>query len=370
MDFNLTDERRMLQDSLGRFLADKYDHESRRKVIAAGKPYDADMFTGLADLGVLGALFTEDQGGFGGAGFDISVVFEELGRAGVIEPILPAVLTGSLVANRADLVENVIAGQAIVALAHSEAEARYDLNYVRVAATADGDNTVLAGTKVHVLNGAQASHLVVSARQSGDDWDAAGIALFLVPTGAKGVTIIDHVNNDGTSSATARFEDVRVGADARIDGGFDALELAVARATLALSAEALGAMEAAKALTINYLKERKQFGIPIGKFQALQHRMADVLIEVEQVRSAVINLAGHMDQPRDSRERHVSATKNLIGRVGALVVEEAVQMHGGIGMTDEYALSHFARRITMIDHWLGDVDHHLARFIALSASAA
>lgn len=364
MDFNLTEERRMLQESLGRFLSDKYDHEGRRKVIASGAPYDADLFGALAELGVLAALFSEDQGGFGGAGFDISVVFEELGRAGVIEPVLPAVLAGPLVADNAELIEGMMAGQNIVTLAHSEPQARYDLNYVTTTAT----NGVLTGTKVHVLNAIQASHLVVSAREGGDDWDEAGIALFLVARDATGVTIAEHRNTDGTSGATVVLDNVTP--EARLNGGFEALEAAVARGTLAVCAEALGAMEAAKALTLDYLKERKQFGIPIGKFQALQHRMADVLIEVEQARSAVINLAGHMDAAREERERHVSATKNLIGRVGAQVVEEAVQMHGGIGMTDEYALSHFTRRITMIDHWFGDVDHHLGRFIALSGGGA
>ena len=363
MDFNLTDERRMLQDSLGRFLADNYDHDKRRKVLGSGAPYDAEVFAGLAELGVLGALFSEEDGGFGGAGFDISVVFEELGRAGVIEPVLPAVLAGSLLGNNADLVEAIISGEAIVALAHAEPASRYDLNHV----TTTVSGGVLNGTKAHVLNGAQATHLIVSARESGDDWSEEGIALFLVDPAAQGVTIADHVNTDGTSGATVVLEDVTP--IARVEGGLAELEQATARATLAVSAEALGAMEAAKALTLDYLKERKQFGIPIGKFQALQHRMADVLIEVEQARSAVINLAGNLEADRAARELHVSATKNLIGRVGAHVVEEAVQMHGGIGMTDEYALSHFARRITMIDHWFGDVDHHLARFIDLSGAA-
>ncbi|CUK07563.1 Acyl-CoA dehydrogenase [Shimia thalassica] len=364
MDFNLTEERRMLQDTLSRFLADKYDHDSRRKGIASGRPFDPDIYAGLAELGVLGALFTEDQGGFGGMGFDLSVVFEELGRAGVIEPLLPAVLTGSLIADRTDLVEEVIAGESIVALACTESQARYDLDNVETSVV-DGK---LNGTKVHVLNGAQASSLVVVARESGKTTDQDGIALFLVPTDAKGVTIVDYTNNDGTSGATVTFVDVALDETNRLPGGYAALEAAVARGVLALSAEALGAMETAKALTIEYLKERKQFGVPIGKFQALQHRMADVLIEVEQARSAVINLAGHLEADRTTRERNVSATKNLIGRVGAQVVEESVQMHGGIGMTDEYALSHFTRRITMIDHWFGDVDHHLARFIALSAA--
>lgn len=369
MDFNLTEERSMLRDTLSRFLADKYDHEARRKLIASGKAYDAEIFAGLAELGVLGALISEEQGGFGGAGFDLSVVFEELGRAGVIEPVLPAVLTGGLLADAGhdDLVGEIIAGAQIVALAQGEAAARYDLNHVETA-VADG---VLSGVKTHVLNGAQAQSFVVSVRESGAVDDQDGISLFLVPVGASGVTVVEHINTDGTSAATVRFEGVAVDDTMRIGAagaGFAALEAAVARALCAICAEALGAMEAAKALTIDYLKERKQFGIPIGKFQALQHRMADMLIEVEQARSAVINLAGTLEQPRDIRESHVSAAKNLIGRVGALVAEECIQMHGGIGMTDEYALSHFARRLTMIDHLFGDVDHHLARFIALKAA--
>ena len=363
MDFNLTEERRMLQDSLGRFLADKYDHEQRRKVIAAGHAYDAGIFAGLAELGVLGALVGEDMGGFGGAGFDLAVVFEELGRAGVIEPVLPAAITAPLLRDHPDLVEAVIGGEAIVTLASTEAQSRYDLNHVTTRFS-DGR---LSGTKQHVLNGAQATHLIVTARGTGGDMDEAGIVLCLVANDAEGLTIVDHVNNDGTSAATVILENVAP--VAVLGGGYAALEQAAARATLALCAEALGAMETSKALTLDYLKERKQFGVPIGKFQALQHRMADVLIEIEQARSAVINLAGHIEADRDTRERHVSATKSLIGRAGALVVEEAIQMHGGIGMTDEYALSHFARRLTMIDHMFGDVDHHLARFIALSALA-
>ena len=367
MDFNLTETRAMLRDTLARFLSDKYDHETRRKLIASGKPFDEDIFAGLAELGVLGAMFTEEQGGFGGTGFDLSVIFEELGRVGVIEPVLPAVLTGGLIADAGhqDLVEEIIAGSHIVALAHGEAGARYDLNHVE-ATYAGG---VLSGTKTHVLNGAQAQSLVVSARERGGIADEDGISLFLVPVDAKGVTIVDHINNDGTSGAMVQFDNVALEDEARLgEAGHAAIEAAVARGLCAICAEALGAMEAAKALTLDYLKERKQFGVPIGKFQALQHRMADMLIEVEQARSAVINCAGNLEKPRNERERHVSATKNLIGRVGALVAEECTQMHGGIGMTDEYALSHFTRRLTMIDHLLGDVDHHLERFIALGAA--
>ncbi|GAA6208469.1 acyl-CoA dehydrogenase family protein [Cognatishimia sp. WU-CL00825] len=378
MDFNLTEERTMLQDMLQRFLAERYDHEARRKLLESGTAYDADILNELAELGILGAIFSEEDGGFGGAGFDISVVFEEFGRAGVIEPILAsAVLGGSLVAalgndEQKELIEAVVGGQSVLALAHGEPTARYDLSDVRTTAAADGNAIVLNGTKTHVINGGQAGKLIVSARESGADTDHVGISLFMVSSDAPGVSINAYQNVDGTSAARVDLTDVRLSAADRLgDAGaaFEAIETAIARGTLAVSAEALGAMDAAKDLTVGYLKERKQFGVPIGKFQALQHRMADVLIEIEQARSAVVNLAGHMEADAATRDLHVSATKNLIGRVGTLVAEETIQMHGGIGMTDEYALSHFARRLTMIDHLFGDVDHHLERFIALSAAS-
>lgn len=377
MDFNLTEERALLRDMLQRFLGEKYGHEDRRKLLASGKAYNTEIYGELSELGILGALFGEAEGGLGGSGFDIAVVFEEFGRAGVIEPVLGnAVLAGDLVSGlgtdeQKNLIGGVIAGETILAFAHAEPASRYDLNHVQATAKAADGQITLNGTKAHVLNGAQASTIVVSAREAGTDWDEQGISLFLVPAQAAGVTIVDHPNVDGTSAATVRLDSVSVDESARLGQpgeAFVAIEAAVARATLAVCAEALGAMEAAKTLTIDYLKERKQFGIAIGKFQALQHRMADLLIEVEQARSAVINLAGHLEAPRALRERHVSAAKNLIGRAGALVAEETVQLHGGIGMTDEYALSHFTRRIVMIDHLFGDVDHHLERFIKLNAA--
>lgn len=376
MDFTPTEDRAMLKDMLRRVLSESFDHEKRRALLASGAPFDAALWAQLAELGILGALFTEDQGGFGGAGFDIALVFEELGRAGVIEPLLSSgILGGGLVARlgNADqqaLVAEVIGGETRLAFAHAEPGTRYDLADVSMALGAD---ITLSGTKTHVLGGAEAQLLVVSVRESGAAGDTDGLSLVLVPRDAPGVTVTRHVTVDGFSAATVTFEGVAVEESARLGAkgtAYDAVEEVIARATLAVSAEALGAMESAKEMTITYLKERQQFGRAIGKFQALQHRMADVLIEVEQARSAVVNLAGHLEAPRGLRERHVSATKNLIGRVGALVAEEAVQLHGGIGMTDEYALSHYVRRIVMIDHLFGDVDHHLERFIQLGLEAA
>ena len=376
MDFNLTDEQGMLRDTLKRFLADKYSHENRQKLISSGMAYSPELFASLAELGVLGAMFTEEQGGYGGSGFDLSLVFEELGFAGTIEPVLPAVLAGGLLAelgsqDQLAYIDEIIAGSQIAALAHVEAGARYELSHVGTTATVDGNALVLNGTKTHVLSGAQSQLLLVSAREAGGISDTGGISLFLVRVALQGVKCVNQVNIDGTSSATIYLENVRLKKSDRLGApgeAFAPLERAVARGMTAICAEALGAMEAAKALTLEYLKDRKQFGVSIGKFQALQHRMADMLIEIEQSRSAVINLSGNLHQPHEWRERHVSSTKNLIGRVGAMVSEECIQMHGGIGMTDEYALSHFTRRLIMIDHLFGDADYHLERFISLTAA--
>ncbi|MCG7629960.1 acyl-CoA dehydrogenase family protein [Epibacterium sp. MM17-32] len=374
MDFTLTEERVMLRDMLRRFLSEQYDHDTRQAVLAAGAPFDAGIWAQLAELGILGALFPEANGGFGGAGFDIALVFEELGRAGVIEPVLSsAILGGGLVAmlgtaDQQALLAEVKAGTTLLAFAHSEPGTRYDPADVSISV---GEGRTLSGIKTHVLGAAEAHMLVVSAREGGAAGDTEGLSLFLVPADAPGIHIAQHVTVDGVSAGTVRLENVILPETARLGPAgraFDAIEAVYARGTLAVSAEALGAMETAKEMTISYLKERQQFGRPIGRFQALQHRMADVAMEVEQARSAVINLAGHLEAARGIRERHVSAAKNLIGRIGALVAEEAVQLHGGIGMTNDYALSHFVRRIVMIDHLFGDVDYHLERFVQLDAA--
>jgi alkylation response protein AidB-like acyl-CoA dehydrogenase len=374
MDFNLTEERQMLQDSLRRYLTDRYDTKTRNEIIDSDEGLSPKIWGELAELGVVGALFSEDDGGFGGAGFDLTTVFEELGRAGVVEPYLDtAVLAGGLIAelgsdDQKQLLEDVIGGETHLAFAHGEPQSRYDLNRVSTTATGKDGSAVLNGRKSVVLNAEAADHIVVSARDSGAVDDEAGISLFLVPAGAKGLTLQGTGLLSGGRAAEVTLDDVeatRLGAEGQ---AYPAIEAAVARANVALCAEALGAMEAATLLTREYLATRKQFGRPLATFQALAHRMADLLIELEQVRSAVILAAGHLDDPRDSRERHVSAAKHLIGRVGRLVAEESIQMHGGIAMTQEYELAHIAKRIIMIDHRLGDTDHHLERFIDLSAA--
>jgi len=361
MDFNLTEERQMLQDTLRRFLADTDAQNS------------AALWADLAELGIIGALFSEEDGGFGGSGFDLSVVFEEIGRAGASVPLLETgVLAGGLIAalggeGDKTRLEDVIAGTQQLAFAHGEPLARYDLSHVGTTAKSTPDGYVLNGHKSVVMNGGRADTLIVSARTAGGVSDTDGISLFLVE--ASDVQRRSYQTISGADAAEIYLSDVNLPENALlgpIGGSFDAIETQVARATAALCAEAVGAMESAKGMTIEYLQTRQQFGRPIGKFQALQHRMADVLVEIEQARSATINICGHLTADRALRERHVSAAKNLIGRVGRLVAEECIQMHGGIGMTGEYALAGFAKRMTMIDHQWGDTDHHLERFIALS----
>jgi alkylation response protein AidB-like acyl-CoA dehydrogenase len=377
MNFDLTEERQMLQDGLRRYLRETVTPELLAGATESEGGHSETLWNGLAEMGVIGALFSEEDGGFGGCGFDLSLVFEEMGRAGVFEPLLETgVLAGGLIADlgaeaQKALIEDIIAGTVKLALAHGEPGSRYDLERVQTTAKPGAGGYVLNGQKAVVLSAPSADHFVVSARTSGDVTDEDGISLFLVPAGAEGLTLRAYPMNGGGRAAEMTLENVTLPQDALLGtpgAAFPAIERAAARATAAVSAEALGLMESIRALTTSYLQTRQQFGRPIGKFQALQHRMADMLIEIEQARSAVINLAGHLDAGRAEREHHVSATKNLIGRVARLVVEESIQMHGGIGMTQEYELAHLAKRLTMADHKFGDTDYHLERFIRLSAA--
>ncbi|WP_338638569.1 acyl-CoA dehydrogenase family protein [Burkholderia pyrrocinia] len=378
MDFQHTEDRRMLADTLNRFIAEQYAFPVRDRIAQSAEGFDRAMWQRFAELGTVGALFPEADGGFGGAGFDIAVVFECLGRGLVVEPFLGALLAGRALslaggAVHRDKLAALIDGSASAAFAHDEPGSHYELTTVRTRAERSGDGWVLTGAKGVVDQAAQAAFFVVSARTSGHDDDAAGIGLFVVPADAPGVSLRDYRKIDGGRAAEVRFDRVALPADAALgqpggDGGAGValLERVLGYGLLALSAEALGAMDVAKEHTLDYLRTRKQFGMPIGSFQALQHRMADLLLEIEQARSAVINAAAQLDAPRAVRERALAAAKVSIGRIGTLVAEESIQLHGGIGMTWELPLSHYAKRLVMIDHQLGDEDHHLARYIALS----
>lgn len=383
MNFQHTEDRRMLADSLNRYLSENNSIERRHKSAGSTLGYSKEVYAGLAELGTIGALFPEEAGGFGGSGFDVSLVFECLGRNLAVEPLLGALVVGqALIAAGTDaqraLLEGIVAGSTVAALAHDEPGSHYELSHVATTATKTATKAapgiangwVLNGTKAVVPLGDSADLLLVSARTSGQPTDADGISLFLVPGSAAGLSKRGNGRIDGGRTAELTLANVAVGADALLGAegqGLAALERISGYALLALASESLGAMDVAKDQTLEYLRTRKQFGVPIGSFQALQHRMADLLLEVEQARSAVINAAAAVDDAdRLAREKALSAAKYSVGRIGTQVAEESIQMHGGIGMTWELPLSHYAKRLVMIDHQFGDEDHHLARFIALS----
>ena len=373
MNFQHTEDRRMLADTLNRFVAAQYRFETRNTIAGSPEGWSRALWARFAELGVLGALFHPDQGGYGGEGFDIAVVFECLGRGLVVEPVLGTLLVGQAIARsgtvaQQTLLEALIDGSVVAALAHDEPDGHYELERVTTQAVRQGEAWVLRGAKAVVQQGEAADWFLVSARTDAASHGEDGISLFLLPRDAAGVRLRGYPKVDGGRAAELFLDDVVLGADALLGvpgAGFETLEYAVGWGVLALCAEALGAMDVAKESTLEYLRTRKQFGVVIGSFQALQHRMADLLLEVEQARSAVINAAAHMGGPRLARERSLSAAKYSIGRIGVRVAEECIQLHGGIGMTWELPLAHYAKRLVLIDHQLGDEDHHLERYVAL-----
>jgi alkylation response protein AidB-like acyl-CoA dehydrogenase len=374
MNFQHTEERRMLADTLTRFISTEYGFTTRDEIARSPSGLSRDRWRRFAELGAIGALFSKADGGFGGAAFDIAVVFECLGSGLVVEPFLGALMAGRAIALAGTSAQktrlaSLIDGSAVAAFAHGEPGSHYECSRVATRATRDGENWVLSGAKAVVAHGEQADFFVVSARTSSATNDEASLSLFIVPRDTPGLNLRGYALIDGGRAAELGFSNLRLGAQALIGregAGFETIEFALGAGVLALCAQALGAMDVAQRDTLEYLRTRRQFGVPIGSFQALQHRMANLAIEIEQARSAVINAAAAFDAPRLARERALSAAKYTIGRVGALVATEAVQLHGGIGMTRELPLAHYAKRLIMIDHELGDEDHHLARYITLS----
>ncbi|ULU24178.1 acyl-CoA dehydrogenase family protein [Dyella terrae] len=373
MNFQPTEDQQLLADSLGRYIATRYDFATRDRIAHSKRGYDVDQWRQFGELGVIGALFDESNGGYGGDPFDIAMVFEALGRALVVEPFLDSLMVGRAIArfgntDQRTLLAAIIHGETHLAWAHDEPGSHYETSRVATLATAAGDGWFITGAKAVVQHGNTASHLLVSARTSGDTESEQGITLFLLPRDTAGLELRDYPKIDGGRTAEVVLNHVRAEHDAvvgKVGLGSDVLEYVQGYGVLALCAEALGAMEVAKVQTLDYLRTRKQFGQPIGSFQALQHRMADLLIEIEQARSAVINAAAAMHGHRYERERALSAAKVSMGHIGTRVAEECIQLHGGIGMTWELPLSHYAKRLVMIDHQLGDEDHHLARYMAL-----
>ena len=372
MDFDLSEEQRLLKDSVDGLLASSYDFEQRKKYAAEKGGWSRGVWNKLAEQGLLGLPFSEDDGGFGAGAIETMIVMEALGKALVVEPYLATVVLGGgflrhggSAAQKAEHLPSIIDGSKTLAFAQLEKNSRYDLADVSTTAKKKGAGWVIDGEKFVVLNGASASTLVVTARTNGSQRDRSGIGVFLVPSNAKGISIKDYPTQDLLHAADITFSGVEVGADAAIGDPENALPLierVVDEARIAMCAEAVGAMDESLKSTVEYLKTRTQFGVPIGTFQVLQHRAADMFVAVEQARSMSM-FATMASDFKDAKERAtaVAAAKVQIGKSLKFVGQQSIQLHGGIGMTMEAKIGHYFKRLTMIENTFGDTDYHLHR---------
>jgi pimeloyl-CoA dehydrogenase small subunit len=372
MNFDLTEEQQLLKDSVTRLLADRYSFEDRKTFQSSPEGWSRDLWRQYAEIGLLGVAFSEADGGFGGGAVETMLIMEAFGGALALEPYLATVvLAGGLIrraANdeqRAALIPSIVSGELLLAFAHTERQSGHDLFDVGATARKDGAAFVLNGEKGLVLHGDCADKLIVSARVSGERRDKTGIGLFIVDARADGVARRGYRTQDGLRAAEVTLTNVRVEQKDVLAEGVDSftlIERVVDEAIAALSAESVGAMSEALAMTVEYLKTRKQFGVAIGSFQALQHRASDMVVALEQARSMMM-LATMMAGETNANERRkaISAAKVQIGRSARFVGQQSVQLHGGIGMTMEYKLGHLFKRLTMIDILFGDADYHLER---------
>ena len=374
MDFNFTEEQTAVQDTLRRFIAKDYGFEQRRALAKSAEGFSRAHWRQFAELGLLALPFPEEFGGMNGNAVDTMLVMEAFGRGLVIEPyVATVILAGGLIrdagsqAQKKDLLPAIAGGELLMALAHCEPGTRYELNHVAMAARPDGSGWKLSGAKAVVLGGGAADKLIVLARTSGGPRDKDGISLFVVNRNTPGVSVRSYPTQDGARAAEIKFDGVSIGSEALIGskggGALPVIERALDYGIAALCAEAVGAMVALNEATLEYLKTRKQFGTPIGRFQSLQHRMVDMVIATEQARSMATLAAVKVDSSDAAeRRRAVSAAKAYVGQQLRYVGQQAVQLHGGMGVVDELNVAHYFKRLTMINATFGDADHHLGLF--------
>ena len=379
MNFDLSEEQQLLADSLKRFVTNDYNFEARRKIVASPTGWSPEVWGQMAEMGLMGLPIPAEHDGFGGTAVDVMVVMEAIGEGLIVEPYHSTValgaqfvIRGGSAAQQKRWLPEIGQGRCRMALAHVEKGARYDLGHVAVRARRQGDGFALDGDKHVVLHGGAADVLVVSARTAGAPTDAQGVSLFLVPRDAPGITLKEYRTIDELRAADVSFSGVTVPRDALIGlegAGLPLLEEVVDYGTALLCAEAVGAIRYANETTLEYLKTRRQFGVPIGSFQALQHRMVDMVITYEQARSMSYLACVKIDTGAAAERRAVvSAAKVKVSDACRHISQESVQLHGGMGMTEELKVSHTFRRLTMIGQTFGDAEHHLERFAASSGA--
>ena len=372
MDFKLTEEQQMLQETAERLVRDVYDFESRKAFSESEAGFSTAFWQQLGELGLTAIPFSEELGGFGGTGVETMLIMEQLGKGICLEPYMESViLAGGLIgqlgsdAQKEELLGGIATGELQAAVALDELNSHYDLANVTTTASEQGGEWVLNGRKGVVIGGQTAGKILVSARTAGNNRDEQGISLFVIDPSAAGVTRRVYATVDGRKACELFLDNVQGELLGEAGNAYDAIRYQSGRAIAALCAEAVGAMRTACDLTLDYLKTRKQFGVPIGKFQVLQHRMVDMISELERATSMAI-LAACLADDEDSAERSakLAAAKFVINRAGRYVAEQCIQLHGGIAMTWEYNGAHYAKRLVMISHQFGDDDHHLEAYAA------
>ena len=376
MDFSFTEEQTLLQESVSRFMQNDYGFEARQKNASTEQGFSTENWQTFAELGWLGVPFSEADGGFGGGAIETALMSEQFGRGLLIEPFLATVILaggaikhGGSEEQKSQYLPGIIDGSKHAALAFVEPQARFNIADITTTATADGDGYILNGYKAVVLNGPQADFLVVSARTSGEQRDEDGVSLFVMDAATAGISRRDYPTVDAFRASEITFENVKIGADSLIGEagkGLPILQQAIDDGVLSVGAEAVGCMEVLYKDTVEYCKQREQFGQPIGKFQVLQHRMVDMFMEHEQSKSLMFMAAMSMAEGYGAEaQKAVSAFKVQVGKSGKFVGQNAVQLHGGMGMTEELNIGHYFKRLTIIDTLFGNVDFHLQRFGAL-----
>jgi pimeloyl-CoA dehydrogenase small subunit len=375
MDFAFTEEQTLLRNSVQKFVQNGYPFETRRQIVKSESGWKKENWKQFAELGLLGVPFDEEHGGLGGGPIETMIIMEEFGRGLVVEPYLGTVVLGGgflrhggSKAQKEQLIPEIIEGKRVLAFAFAEPQGRYNLADLQVTAKKSGAGYTLNGHKAVVIGAPWADTLVVTARTAGGQRDEKGVSVFLVDKKAKGVGTRDYPTVDGLRASEVTFENVSLGADAvvgHVDDGLKLVEQVTDEGIAAMSAEAIGAMKVLNDTTVDYCKTRKQFGVPIGKFQVLQHRMVDMFMNYEQSVSITYMVTLKLGESEIERKKAASAAKVQIGKAGRFIGQNAVQLHGGMGMTDELNVGHYFKRLTMIDTMFGNVDHHLKRYASL-----
>tara|TARA_B100001057_G_scaffold43855_1_gene39206 strand:- start:3080 stop:4207 length:1128 start_codon:yes stop_codon:yes gene_type:complete len=372
MDFSLSEEQQLLKDSITQFVDKDYQFDIRQKNVSSDLGYSSEFWKTFADLGWLGMPFSEEDGGYNGGPTDLMVIMESLGRGLVVEPYIPnVVLAGGLISRlgsseqKSNLLPKIISGENQMSVAFSEPQSRFNLSDVITSAKKDGDNYILDGYKSVVMNGPSSNFIIVVARTSGKQLEEKGLTLFLLDPSLEGVSLRNYSNVDGSKASEVTLESVTVSSSTMLgkEGeAYNSLEEVIDLATLAISAEAIGIMEKMNEITLEYTKTREQFGETLSSFQALQHRMVDTFMAYEQTKSLLLMCAAKLTDKTEDASKSVSALKYQVGIAAKHVGEEAVQLHGGMGVTDETNIGHYFKRLTTIRAIFGNTDYHLKRY--------